>query len=228
MFYYVPYFAPLPPGRVLATFGGLMALVEALNAVGVALAANPTSSHSSQELGKHLTLAALAIQLAVIAIFLVLAGIFHWRCARANTHAKKRVKTPLLTLYASMALIFVRCVYRLVEHTGNTTVRLRDIEALRALTPILRYEWFFYVFEATFMLLNSVLWNVWNPGRYLAPNVHLAPDGQTEIEGSTDKSDERPLLAKVGSMVTFGIFFRNKDEGRVFEELREYNPPANG
>lgn len=94
------------------------------------------------------------------------------------------------------------------------------------LTPILRYEWFFYVFEATLMLINSILWNLWNPGRYLPRNYHvyLAPDGRTELEGE-DRSDDRPLLAKAGSVLTFGILFRKK-ENRPFEELNDY-PVAN-
>lgn len=42
IFYYIPHLSPLPPNRVLAIFGGLMALVEALNAIGVSLQANPS------------------------------------------------------------------------------------------------------------------------------------------------------------------------------------------
>lgn len=221
VFYYVPYLTPLPPGRVLSTFGALIALVEALNALGVALSSNPSSSQSQQELGSRLTIAALAIQLGVIVIFVLLAAIFHRRCTRANIHAKA-VSTPLITLYISMSLVLIRCIYRLVEHLGNTTVRLDNLESLRTLSPILRYEWFFYLFEATLMLINSVLWNVWNPGRYLPRNyhVHLAQDGTTEVE-EEDKSDDRPLLAKAASVLTFGVLFRKK-ENQPFEELNNY------
>ncbi|KAF2471147.1 putative RTA1 domain protein [Lindgomyces ingoldianus] len=220
--YYVPYLAPLPPGRVLSTFGALIALVETLNALGVSLSANPSSSHSQQELGTRLTIAALAIQLVVIVIFIALAAIFHRRCAKANIHAKA-VSTPLITLYMSMLLILIRCIYRLIEHMGNTTVQLDDLQALKNLSPILRYEWFFYIFEAALMLTNSVLWNVRNPGRYLPRNYHvyLAQDGRTEVEGE-DQSDDRPLLAKVGSVLTFGFLFRKKIENRPFEELQSF------
>ena len=222
VFYYVPYFAPLPPDRVLSTFGALMALVEALNALGVAFASNPSSSQSTQELGSHLTIAALAIQLGVIVIFVFLAAILHRRCAKANIHTRA-VSTPLITLYVSMSLILIRCIYRSVEHSGNTTVRLDDPESLKQLSPILRYEWFFYMFEATIMLLNSALWNVWNPGRYLPRDYHvyLAQDGITVLEGE-DKPDGRPLLVKAASILTFGILFRKKRENRPFEELNNY------
>ncbi|KAK3369817.1 hypothetical protein B0H63DRAFT_497103 [Podospora didyma] len=207
IFYYIPSLAPLPPGRVMSTFGGVMAIVELLNALGVALAANPSSTHEKQALGSHLTIAALAIQLVAICIFIALASIFHRR------YFSKRVITPLTTLYISMALIFIRCLYRMVEHTsGGTTVRLNNLDALKSLSPLKRYEWYFYVFEATLMLANSVLWNVWNPGRYLprSQHVYLAEDGVTELEDEHAKKDDRSFMEKVGNVLTFGLLFRRK------------------
>lgn len=219
IFYYVPYYAPLPPGRVLSIFGAIMAIVELLNALGVSLSANPSSSHSQQQLGSQLTIAALSIQLCVIVIFVLLAAIFHSRCNKVKTHAKA-VSTPLTALYVSMALILIRCIYRLVEHLGNTTVRLHDYQSLTRLSPILRYEWFFYIFEATLMLINSMLWNVWNPGRYLPKDylVYLAEDGRTELRGRIRKPG-RPWL----SALTFGVLFREEQEDRSFIELDHHS-----
>ncbi|KAI8951499.1 putative RTA1 domain protein [Xylaria longipes] len=221
--YYVPYFSPLPPGRVLAVFGGLLALVEVLNALGVALAANPSSASSQQELGSSLTLASIGIQLGVIAIFICIAGLFHHRCIKANVYAKA-VSTPLLTLYVSTALIFTRSIYRLVEHLDNTTVDLKHPETLKTLSPLLRHEWFFYIFESTTMLINSTLWNIWNPGRYLPKNyhVHLAQDGRTEIEGE-EYADSRPFLAKAANVFTFGILFRRKHPSHSTRELNDFS-----
>jgi hypothetical protein len=224
IFHYIPYLAPVPPGRVLALFGGLMGFVEFLNGLGVALAANPASSATQQHIGKYLIIAAISLQLIMIITFAILAGLFHRRCARSNI-LPRAVAAPLYTLYTSMALIFVRCLYRLVEHTGNTTVRLGDAEALRALSPLLREEWYFYVFEATLMLVNSVIWNVWNPGRYLRANVRLAEDGKTEV-AMEEKVDPRSLLARVGNVLTFGVFFRDKAASAAFHQLSEYSPHA--
>lgn len=199
-----------------------MALVEALNALGVAFASNTSGSHSQQETGGHLTIAALAIQLIVIFSFVVMAAIFHRRCLKAQIH-NKAISTPLNVLYLSMFLILIRCIYRLVEHSGNTAVQLDNPESLANLSPLLRYEWFFYVFEATIMLINSAIWNIWNPGRYLPRNyhVHLAEDGRTEIQGE-DYPDDRPLLAKAAHTLTFGILFRRKEKSHTFEELNDY------
>jgi hypothetical protein len=202
-----------------------MLLVETLNALGVSLASNPSGSHSTQDLGSHLTIAALALQLAVIIIFVLLAGVFHYRCAKNGVKARA-VLVPLRTLYASMGLIFIRCIYRLVEHMGSTTVEIDNIEALRALTPVLRYEWFFYVFEATLMLLNSALWNVWSPGRFLPGSyrVYLSKDGRTEVEG-LEVQDERTLAQKVVAKLSFGFCFRRVkvkylDENELEETAR--------
>lgn len=173
----------------------------------MALSANPSSTPATQELGRQLLIAALSIQLGVIIIFVSMASLFHRRCIRASIRARA-LSTPLVTLYISMALILIRCIYRLVEHMENTAVHLSDPESLKTLSPVLRYEWFFYVFEATLLLLNSMLWNIWNPGRYMPSNsrVHLAPDGMTELEDERTSSDKQSLLVTIASILTFGIF----------------------
>ncbi|KAL1858340.1 hypothetical protein Daus18300_009958 [Diaporthe australafricana] len=215
---YVPYMAPISPGRVLSTFGLLMAIVETLNALGVALASNPAGA--SQGTGSAMVIAALGMQLVVILVFVLLAGIFQHRIARAKLETKP-VRLVLITLYCSMALILVRSIYRLVEHMGNSEIELDDLEALEALGPIMRYEWYFYVFEATVMFLNSALWNVFNPGRFLPrdPRTYLARDGVTEL--LDDQKDDRSLMAKVGAVVSFGCCFRHR-ENRHFEQLHDY------
>lgn len=187
-----------------------MALIETINALGVSLSSKPSASPNQQELGKRLTIASLVIQLVVIITFVLLASTFHRRCNQVNIQAK--AMTLLVILYISMSLVLIRCVYRLVEHLGNTKIDLEDLDALMALSPVLRYEWFFYVFEATLMLVNSVLWNIWCPGRYLPRDhhVYLAPDGRTELKRE-EKPDGRPLLLRIVSKLTFGCLFRKKE-----------------
>ncbi|THD00332.1 hypothetical protein EYZ11_000225 [Aspergillus tanneri] len=232
IFYYVPNLAPLPPDKVLAIFGGLMALVEALNALGVAFNTNPTGTQ--QELGKVLILAALALQLCVIAVFVAITGSFHWRCVKAKIR-RRSLPTLLVMLNISMALILIRCIYRLVEHVGNTSVDLNDPEKLRTLSPLLRYEWFFYIFEASLMLLNSLLWNVFNPGRHLPRHhtVFLAANGTTEIE-EVQVQDDKPVFVKAAyvamNILTFNLFrlfARHKDEeGHRLTERNKHSRQA--
>ncbi|KAK1749483.1 putative RTA1 domain protein [Echria macrotheca] len=218
--HYAPSLSPLPPDKVLATFGGLMVVIETVNALGVALSANPSSTQTQQQIGSSLILVALALQLAVILSFAIVAGLFHHRCARSNISSRPVWKS-LHTLYGSMALILARSIYRTVEHAGSTTVHLRDYDSLTQLTPLMRHEYYFYIFEATLMLANSVLWNVRNPAGTLRRNVHLAQDGITELDDGI-KVDERSRMAKVGNVVTFGMLFRNKSEVQDFHELQSY------
>ncbi|XP_044716969.1 RTA1 like protein [Hirsutella rhossiliensis] len=174
IFHYVPHLAPIPAGKVLGVFGGLMAAVELLNALGVALAANPSSGPSQQATGSYLTVAAISIQLVVIVIFVCIAGTFHVRCMKTRVPLKN-IKTLLSTLYAT-----------------------------------------------SFMLINSALWNIWNPGRFLPKDYHiyLAQDG-TEVHGERD-TDKRPLLAKTANVLTFGLLFRRKRTNYAAQELAQY------
>lgn len=64
------------------------------------------------------------------------------------------------------------------------------------------------------MLLNSTVWNIWHPGRYLPPrhNVYLSSEG---VEVAVEEGlDDRPLLVRAGSMLTFGFLFRQKKRVR--------------
>jgi hypothetical protein len=200
-----------------------MAIIETLNALGVAFASNPAGG--SQGAGSAMVIAALGMQLVVILVFVLLAGIFHRRITRAELETKA-VRIVLITLYFSMALILIRSIYRLVEHLGNTEIDLGDIEALEALSPIMRYEWYFYVFEATVMFLNSALWNVFNPGRFLPrdPRTYLARDGTELLD---DRKDDRSLMAKIGAVVSFGCCFRHR-ENRHFEQLHDHEMSNRG
>lgn len=213
VFHYVPHAAPLSPSRVTSFFGGLMAIIEGLNAAGVSLSANANATEASKNTGHILVLIALVLQVLVIMVFAYLSISFHRRCIIARFPMQtKAVKSTLTTLYMSMILIFVRCVYRLVENaTGTTSVDIDDIEALEDLSPILRYEVYFYIFEASLMLVNSVLWNIRHPGPYLPQDHHiyLAQDG-TEVKGEKSASDERPFLLNMVNILFCGLLFRDK------------------
>ncbi|KAI7785006.1 hypothetical protein LA080_008405 [Diaporthe eres] len=217
VFHYVPYAAPLSPSRVTSFFGGIMAIIEGLNGAGVSLSANANASEASKNTGHILVLIALVLQVLVIMVFAYLSISFHRRCIMARSPMQtKAVKSSLITLYMSMILIFVRCVYRLVENaTGTTSVDIDNIEALEDLSPILRYEVYFYIFEASLMLVNSVLWNIRHPGPYLPQDHHiyLAQDG-TEIKGEMTASDGRPFLLNIVNTLFCGLLFRDKKPAR--------------
>lgn len=176
---------------MLTTFGFLSSMVEVLNAIGVSYLANRSLPEKLTKLGDALLKAGLVLQIAVIALFVLCTGVFHQRCARAGVTRNRRVSVPLWIMYLSTVLILVRTIYRTVEQFGFDA--LTKSEEGAEPSPIFRYEWFFWVFEATLMLVNSCMWTVFHPRRYLPVNnrIYLERDGVTETEGPGWK-DERP------------------------------------
>lgn len=136
------------------------------------------------DIGHALIKASLILQIVVAVCFIYLATIFHRRCLRNNIK-NERLTGPLTTLYISMGLIVARTIYRLVEYFSVAQLRIGPGFDPMSMSPIIRYEWFFYVFEAILMLCNSVMFNVRHPRRYLprSSKIYLATDGVTEVEG---------------------------------------------
>ncbi|KAK6008123.1 hypothetical protein QM012_000026 [Aureobasidium pullulans] len=81
----------------MSFLGVLVAVVEALNGLGVAFTSNPSSSPGTQELGSKLIKASLAFQLAVIVVCFVLAELFHRNCVKSGI-CTTQIKTPLVVL----------------------------------------------------------------------------------------------------------------------------------
>lgn len=171
-----------------------MMIVETLNSLGVAFTSNPKSSQA--ETGKVLILAAIGVQICLIFTFYCLVGIFHWRCNKNDVRAKPIPTLPFV-MYASMSLILIRSIFRMVQHAGNSNVDIANPEGLKSLSPLLRYEWYVYVFEGVTMLANSLLWNVWHAGRYLpqTKNIFMGEDGRTEMMWDEENPDGQLTVA---------------------------------
>ncbi|PSR77227.1 hypothetical protein BD289DRAFT_151876 [Coniella lustricola] len=190
--FYVPYLSPIHPGRVLPTFTFISAIIESLNANGAVNSANQAASQAKQNTGKAILKAALLLQIIIVMLFLTLVITVHRR-ARAAGVCNSKLSNMFWTMYASSALITARTIYRTVEYFSLASVHLASGSDPNTLSAAVRYEWFFYVFEATLMLCNAYLWNVQHPGKYLprSSKVYLARDGVTEVVGAGYK-DPRP------------------------------------
>jgi hypothetical protein len=191
LFYFVPYFAPMHPARMLLTIASLTAVVELLTVAGIAYLANRDLPDKSLAIGDTLTKASLVLQLLVGVVFFLLAGVFH-RCCLAGGIKNVRVVRPVVVAYGSMLLLLGRTVFRCVEHFGVPFSR-KGVDPL-SLSPVVRYEWYFYVFDAALVLVAVVVWNVGHPGRYLPVDrrAYLAQDGATVLKGPEWK-DSRSL-----------------------------------
>jgi hypothetical protein len=219
--YYVPYHSYIHPGRVATTFGFLGVVVEALNGQGVARSANTSLSESQQEVGRSLLKAALVMQLGIIMLFLLLAGSFHRRCRRAGIR-KAGMYHALHTMYISTALLLARTIYRTVEYLSISNMHITPGMDPSTLSPLLRYEWFFYVFEASLMLANQVLLNVRHPRKFLpkSTKIYLGKDGETEIAGPGYK-DTRPFWLTLVDPFDFAALFKGQSKQSRFWETHE-------
>lgn len=192
-------------------------VVEALNGVGASYMANQALPQDLQQLGHTLLKASLVMQLVVVSLFVTLAIAFQMKCQRNGINHFK-VNQALLTLYISSAIIMVRCIYRTIEFFDIVNVNFTSPGFDRSmLNPIIRYEWFFYVFEATLMLCNSVLLNFRHPRRWLPKSnkVYLARDGTTEITGPGYKQERNFVATLVDPFDLYGMI-KGKDETTRF------------
>jgi len=123
--------------------------------------------------------------------FVAIAVRYHRNCIKGG-QLNKNLRSVLIVLYTSCTLITIRTIYRVVEYFAAASLNTSNIFNI---SPVLRHEWFFWVFESSVMLCNSVLINVFHPSRFLPPNnkIYLAEDGVTEIEGPGFE-DKRPFL----------------------------------
>ncbi|KAK4033018.1 hypothetical protein C8A01DRAFT_40542, partial [Parachaetomium inaequale] len=212
--YYAPYHSPIHPGRVITTFAFISFIIEVLNGNGVAYSVNQSLTPSQQETGRALLKAALLLQLGVLALFVLLAATFHARCLRAGLR-NPNLLNALYTLYASTSLLTVRTIFRVAEYW---TIAQHDFWRpggvdINSLSPAIRYEWFFWVFEASLMLANHVLMNVRHPRRYLpqSARTYLARgDGATEVLGPGYKDGRAFWVTVVDPFGLWGLVKRGK------------------
>ena len=209
---------------MFTTYIALGAAVEAITANGASLTANSSNSKSVQDRGKALLKAALILQLALMVGFIALAGRFHYNCARAKV-LNKRVKRPLYVLYASSTLITIRTIYRTVEYFTAASLNITDTKNI---SPVLKDEWFFWIFETLVMFSNTTLLNAFYPMSYLprSNKIYLAQDGVTEIEGPGFE-DRRPfLLTLVDPFDLVGLITRRGKQNKYWESNGTASPDA--
>lgn len=110
----------------------------------------------SIELGQHLVVGGLAIQIVFFGLFVVVAAVFHTRINQQPTARATSTEVPwrhhLYILYAASVLILIRSIFRIVEYQqGNDGY-------------LLGHEVFLYIFDAVLMLVVMIFFNAVHPG----------------------------------------------------------------
>jgi hypothetical protein len=91
-----------------------------------------------------------------------------------------------------------------------------------SISPIIRYEWFFYVFEVTLMFTNTIMLNVRHPGKYLPRNIttYLGEDG-VEKEGCKFKDRRSVVVQILDPFDIWGLLKGNDKKDRWWEKADE-------
>ena len=207
--YYIPYLSPMHPGRVATTFVGLDAVCEILIGQGAWRMANTSLTYKERKVGEHLVTASLALQTALFGAFGLVAAQFHYRARKAKVLTPK-LRTVITVLYASASIVTIRCIYRLVEYTMGWN------------SVVYKNEAFFWVFEASIMLINTVLLNIWFPGKRLpcSNSVFLARDGVTERRGP-GWHDDRPWPVTVFDPFDLWGLIAGRDKKTMFWDMND-------
>ncbi|KAJ7851504.1 RTA1 like protein-domain-containing protein [Mycena olivaceomarginata] len=138
-------------------------------------------------LGIHIYMGGIGLQQLFVLGFTALVIRFHHKMNRIG--GSTAWKQPLYTMYASLILITIRIVFRLIEFSSGV------------FSPITMHEAPFYCLEALPMFVALLLWNVCHPGRVLVgpdsefPKKEKKKSKKSKREKSDDGEamDLRPL-----------------------------------
>ncbi|KAK3116660.1 hypothetical protein LTR53_002707 [Teratosphaeriaceae sp. CCFEE 6253] len=193
---YLPYHAPIHPGRVLSTFIMLSTVVESLTASGASNSAGRDRTPSQRKAGLDCLKTALIIQCLIEALFFSLVALVERRCRQAGSFPE-RVRPVVYILYITSFMVLVRCIVRTIE--GFEEAKCDPNGPPCGYIPT--HEWVFWIFETANITLFVVILAIFHPGRFLprSSKIYLDPyDGKTERVGpGFGKADKRPLMVTI-------------------------------
>lgn len=179
---YMPYSAPIHPGRVVTTFVILSVVVETVAARGSALTASAYQPLDLNQLFQGLDYlnAALVLQCCVELLFLSLTAMFHYKASRACV-LPRNVKIMIFILYLTSSMLLGRCAFRAAQGFSEKTCLSSGNHC-----GILTHEVYLWIFEVANISLFVLALTIFTPGRFL-PSTDLVfldkTDGVTERLG---------------------------------------------
>ncbi|KAF8181358.1 RTA1 like protein-domain-containing protein [Mycena galopus ATCC 62051] len=118
-----------------------------------------STTPKTAELGIHIYMGGIGLQQFFVLGFTSLVIRFHYKMKRLD--GSTEWKRPLYVMYASLTLITIRIIYRLIEFSSGLY------------SPLTMHEVPFYCLEALPMFAALVLWNAFHPGQVL-----VGPDSE--------------------------------------------------
>ncbi|OAQ98542.1 hypothetical protein LLEC1_04166 [Akanthomyces lecanii] len=129
-----------------------------LQGAGGAMQASDASvKPGRQDLAKILVVGGLVLQLVAFSFFVILTAAFHLRIRRQPTVASAALDIPWVrytyVLYFGSSMVMIRSIFRVIEY-----IQGRD-------GYLISHEVFFYVLDATMMLVVSIEFNAAHPSK---------------------------------------------------------------
>lgn len=135
-----------------------------------------STTASTADLGAHIVLAGLLMQIIIFGFFMVVSLVFHVRLRAVSTYQSHQAALPwkkfLYILYTACAFIMIRSIVRVAEF----------VEGFSGF--IMLHEEFLYVFDAVPMLAVALIFNIWYPSSFST---------QVRKSAGTDESPRSPL-----------------------------------
>lgn len=125
--------------------------------------------------GFHILIAALAFQVIMFLIFVVITIVFDRRSRQGLGDARKPVQPLFTAFYISAFMIITRSIYRTFEFA---TIHLYTDKEPTGYT--LTHEWLLYIFDSLPILASVLVLSIIHAGRYLPHKKGLRIDGTTE------------------------------------------------
>ena len=228
---YLPYYAPIQPGRVLTTFLFLSSAVEALTAAGSATVATSVRHPSGKKAdgGLNLIKAGLLLQAVVELCFFSLVALVERRCRNGGLFVR-RVRVVCYVLYITSFMMLVRCIFRAIQGFQEAACTSQD----PGCSVIDRHEWFLWVFEVANITVFVAALAIFHPGRYLPRDskVYLDPSsdgGRIERLGpGFAKATNRKFVATLLDPFDFGGMLNGAASARMDRFWERENPVVDG
>ncbi|KAL5365335.1 RTA1 like protein-domain-containing protein [Aspergillus floccosus] len=117
-------------------------------------------SQDQVDMGEHMIIAGLFVQIVFFGFFIVVSVVFHQRMLATPMHQMVSSQVPwnryMKILYTVSVLILVRSAYRVVEYVQGTDGYLQSKEA------------FIYVFDAALMFACCIILNLFHTSKLLS------------------------------------------------------------
>ncbi|TVY31867.1 hypothetical protein LSUB1_G008679 [Lachnellula subtilissima] len=193
----IPKSVPRPRARFSVYFVWFDVLSFLVQLVGALVLSNTDATAKTIQLGIHIYMGGMGLQLFFIMIFTSLAIAFHREMRQMDKSGvvlKQGWTKMIYALYASLGLIAIRIIYRLAEYGPGVSLS----------NPLPTHEAFFYCLDALPIFLAIAIMNVIHPGHVLVgpdsdfPRLSRAQKKAAKAEKKAKKAGAKLLGSDYG------------------------------